>query len=97
VIERRAGQAELRNTRQITGSTGATCARPIGTTTARIRLLKTLTFQDYRCNDRFWRPHDMNMVNHQTGKSSQLVWFDYAFRTGLTENDFNQHNLTRIR
>lgn len=61
-------------------------------------LLKTLTFQDYRLYlDRFWRPHDMNMVNHQTGKSSQLVWFDYAFRTGLTENDFNQHNLTRIR
>jgi len=61
-------------------------------------LLKTLTVKDYRLYlDRFWRPHDMNMVNHQTGKSSQLLWSDYAFHTGLTENDFNQHNMTRIR
>jgi outer membrane lipoprotein-sorting protein len=61
-------------------------------------LLKTLTFKDYRKYvDQFWRPHDMTMVNHQTGKSSQLLWSNYTFRTGLTENDFNQHNLTRIR
>lgn len=61
-------------------------------------LLKTLTFKDYRKHlDRFWRPGDMNMVNHQTGKSSRLLWSDFAFRTGLTENDFNQANLTTIR
>lgn len=61
-------------------------------------LLKTLTFKEYRKYlDRFWRPHDMNMVNHQTGKSSQLLWSDYTFGTGLTVNDFNQHSLTRIR
>lgn len=61
-------------------------------------LLKTLTFKDYRKYvDKCWRPHDMNMVNHQTGKNSQLIWSDYAFRTGLTENDFNQANLTTIR
>lgn len=61
-------------------------------------LLKTLTVKDYRLyQDRFWRPHDMNMVNHQTGKSSQLFWSDYTFGVGLNENDFNQHNLTRIR
>lgn len=61
-------------------------------------LLKTLTFKEYRKYlDRFWRPHDMNMVNHQTGKSSQLLWSDYAFGTGLTVNDFNQQSLTRIR
>jgi len=61
-------------------------------------LLKTLTFKDYRKHlDRFWRPGDMNMVNHQTGKSSQLLWSDFAFRTGLAENDFNQANLTTIR
>lgn len=61
-------------------------------------LLKTLTFKGYqRYLDQFWRPQDMNMVNHQTGKSSQLLWSDYAFRTGLTENDFNQHTMTRIR
>lgn len=61
-------------------------------------LLKTLTFKDYRLYlEQFWRPHDMAMVNHQTGKSSQLLWTDYAFRKGLSENDFNQHSLTRIR
>ena len=61
-------------------------------------LLKTLTHTGYRqYRDRFWRPCDLNMVNHQTGKSSQLIWSDYAFRTGLTENDFHQNSLTRIR
>jgi len=61
-------------------------------------LLKTLTFQDYqKYEDRFWRPHEMNMVNHQTGKSSELLWSDYAFGTGLSESEFNPQNLTRIR
>jgi hypothetical protein len=61
-------------------------------------LLKTLTFKDYRQYlDKFWRPHDMIMVNHQTGKSSQLLWSGYEFHQGLAESDFNQHNLTRIR
>jgi len=61
-------------------------------------LLKTLTLKDHRKYlDKIWRPHDMNMVNHQTGKSSQLIWSDLVFRTGLTENDFNQANLTTIR
>lgn len=61
-------------------------------------LLKTLTLKDYRKYlDKCWRPHDMNMVNHQTGKSTQLIWSDMTFRTGLTENDFSQANLTTIR
>lgn len=61
-------------------------------------LLKTLTFKEFqKYLDKFWRPHDMNMVNHQTGKSTRLIWSDVAFRTGLTENDFNQASLTTIR
>ena len=61
-------------------------------------LLKTLTFKGYQIYlDKFWRPHDMTMVNHQTGKSSQLLWSKYAFRQGLAENEFDQHSLTRIR
>ncbi|OHB68776.1 MAG: outer membrane lipoprotein-sorting protein [Planctomycetes bacterium RBG_13_62_9] len=60
--------------------------------------LKTLSFTGYRKYlDRFWRPQDMTMVNHQTGKSSQLIWSDFAFRTGLADNDFNQQSLTTIR
>jgi len=61
-------------------------------------LLKTLTFGGYRLYlNEFWRPREMNMVNHQTGKSSQLIWSDFAFRTGLTKSDFDRHRLTRIR
>jgi outer membrane lipoprotein-sorting protein len=61
-------------------------------------LLKTLTLKDYRKYlDRFWRPHDMAMTNLQTGKSSQLIWSDVAFHTGLTENDFSQASLSLIR
>jgi len=61
-------------------------------------LLKTLTLTGYQQHlDKFWRPRDMNMVNHETGKSSQLIWSDFTFRTGLAENDFNQQSLTRIR
>lgn len=73
-------------------------------------LLKTLTFRDYQQYagrpaagegqenpDRFWRPGEMSMVNHQTGKSSRLLWSDYAFRAGLSESEFNPQNLTRIR
>jgi hypothetical protein len=37
------------------------------------------------------------MANHQTGKSSQLVWSDIAFHTGLTENDFTQASMAIVR
>jgi hypothetical protein len=61
-------------------------------------LLKTLTAKGYRKHeDAFWRPGEMTMVNHQTGKSSQLIWSDFGFGTGLTENDFDRSSLTRIR
>jgi outer membrane lipoprotein-sorting protein len=61
-------------------------------------LLKTLILEDYRLYlEQFWRPHDLNVVNHQTGKSSQLLWSDFAFRTGLADSDFSQNTLTRIR
>ncbi|VAW79727.1 Outer membrane lipoprotein-sorting protein [hydrothermal vent metagenome] len=61
-------------------------------------LLKTLTFNDYQqFLDRYWRAHDMFMVNHQTGKSTRLTWRDYKFKTGLTERDFNRNVLKRVR
>ncbi|MHC4283585.1 MAG: outer membrane lipoprotein-sorting protein, partial [Planctomycetota bacterium] len=47
-------------------------------------LLKTLTFKGYKKYlDKYWRPDEMNMVNHQTGKSTKLVMSNYKFRTGL--------------
>jgi outer membrane lipoprotein-sorting protein len=52
-------------------------------------LLKTLTLADYRqYQDRFWRSHRLDMVNHRTGKSTQLDYADYEFDTGLTKRDF---------
>jgi outer membrane lipoprotein-sorting protein len=61
-------------------------------------LLKTLTFKGWKRHlDEFWRAREMNMVNHQTGKSSRLIWTELEFRNGLTENDFHRHILTRIR
>jgi len=61
-------------------------------------LLKTLTFSGYRqYAGKFWRPDEMFMVNHQTGKSTRLKWRDYQFDTGLTDADFTQEALKRVR
>ena len=51
-------------------------------------LLKTLTLADYREYDGVWRSHRMEMVNHQTGKSTTLEQNNYQFQTGLTDGDF---------
>jgi hypothetical protein len=39
----------------------------------------------------------MKMVNHQTGKSTDLTWNSYRFKTGLTDGDFNKNTLKRAR
>lgn len=60
--------------------------------------LKTLTFHEYRQYlDKFWRAQRMEMVNHQTGKSTTLIWDEYRFRTGLTDRDFDQNSLKRAK
>lgn len=59
-------------------------------------LLKTLTYSGYRQYlDKFWRADEMFMENHQTGKSTRLIWSDYRFKTGLTERDFDRNSLKR--
>lgn len=61
-------------------------------------LLKTLSLEDYReYPGGYWRSHKLIMVNEQTGKSTDLVYSDYEFKTGLTERDFVKGVLTRIR
>jgi outer membrane lipoprotein-sorting protein len=61
-------------------------------------LLKTLTLGDYREYDGgIWRAHTLEMVNHQTGKSTTLSYGDYTFKTGLEDNDFVKGVLKRIR
>jgi predicted RND superfamily exporter protein/outer membrane lipoprotein-sorting protein len=61
-------------------------------------LLKTLTYSGYQQYvDRYWRPDRMEMINHQTGKSTLLLWENYEFRNGLAEGDFNRAALARAR
>jgi len=61
-------------------------------------LLKTLNagdFQQYLGH--YWRPGTMDMVNHQTGKSTLLEWKNYQFKTGLSDRDFRSQTLKRIK
>ncbi|MBE9567302.1 MAG: outer membrane lipoprotein-sorting protein [Proteobacteria bacterium] len=61
-------------------------------------LLKTLSNKDYQQYlDKFWRPDAMEMINHQTGKSTTLTWQNYKFKTGLTDKDFSRNSLKRAR
>jgi outer membrane lipoprotein-sorting protein len=61
-------------------------------------LLKTLTFKGYqKYLDKYWRAEGLNMVNHQNGKSTELNWSNYKFRTGLKDKDFSKNSLKRVR
>ena len=61
-------------------------------------LLKTLTMHDYQQYlDRYWRADRMEMVNHQTGKSTTLSWSDYRFGNGFEESDFTRNSLAKAR
>lgn len=60
--------------------------------------LKTLDFLKYkRYNKEFWRAHLFQMVNHQSGKSTDIVYENYKFGQGLQASDFDQAKLKQIR
>ena len=61
-------------------------------------LLKTLLASEYKQYlGHYWRPGKMEMTNHQNGKSTLLEWKEYAFKTGLSDNDFKSQTLKRAR
>lgn len=61
-------------------------------------LLKTLTMDDFRAYGKgVWRPAILKMVNHQTGKSTDLVYSEYVFNTGLKKGNFSKGVLKRLR
>jgi outer membrane lipoprotein-sorting protein len=61
-------------------------------------LLKTLVWRGYRQYlGKYWRADEMYMQNHQSGKSTQLIWTEYRFRLGLRDADFNEASLKRAR
>lgn len=52
---------------------------------------KTLFVRDYvQYRERFWRAQEMTMVNHRSGKTTHLLWGDYAFENGFTDADFSR-------
>jgi outer membrane lipoprotein-sorting protein len=61
-------------------------------------LLKTLTMEDYKIyKEKYWRADKQFMVNHKTGKSTDIIISNLTFDTGLTDSDFNENRLQRTR
>ena len=61
-------------------------------------LLKTLHITGHKQYlGKYWRAHQMEMTNHQNKKSTTLEWKNFKFKTGLTERDFDQNALKRLR
>ncbi len=60
--------------------------------------LKTLHARDYQQHlDQFWFPDVYEMVNHDTGRSTVLLFSNYRFREGATDRDFDQNALSNAR
>lgn len=60
--------------------------------------LKTLTLSDHRRYlNHYWRAHRLHMLNHLTGKSTDLIWQSIEFRVGLDDSDFTKNSLQRAR
>lgn len=60
-------------------------------------LLKTYSAGKFKPYGKHWRPSEMLMVNHQTGKQTRLLWTDYRFAAGLKEEQFSQNALQRVK
>ncbi len=57
--------------------------------------LKTLVYRKYRQYlKRYWRPGEMEMVNHRSGKTTRLVWANYRFQDpAIGEEEFTPQRL----
>jgi outer membrane lipoprotein-sorting protein len=61
------------------------------------KLLKTLTPTEYKQYlGKHWRAHKLNKVNQQTGKSTELIWSEFKFKTGLKDGDFTRTRLQQV-
>ena len=61
-------------------------------------LIKILTVSGYqKYMDQYWRPGRLSMVNQQDGKSTEMIATNYVFRQGLTDADFSENSLRRVR
>ncbi len=60
--------------------------------------LKTLTYTGYKVYEgNIWRADLMTMVNHQNGKSTELIWKSYKFKADINDRDFNKNALKRLK
>jgi hypothetical protein len=60
--------------------------------------LKTLSASGFKQYEgKFWRPDELLMVNHQTGRSTVLKQSNMKFKSGLSDADFNKNSLKRAR
>lgn len=61
-------------------------------------LLKTRKFEDYQLYlDKYWRSSEISMSNHQSGKSTRLLVKNIQLQVGLSDQDFDQAALKRVR
>lgn len=62
-------------------------------------LNKTVVMSDFRqLENGMWRAHRMLMSNHLSGRSTELIWHDYAVGVGLSAaRDFSVNALKRSR
>jgi hypothetical protein len=61
-------------------------------------LLKTLTYTGYKSYAKdTWRADLMTMINHQSGKSTKLVWNNYRFGVKINSRDFDKNALKRLK
>ncbi len=59
---------------------------------------KTMVVEEYeKYLNQYWRSGKVTMTNTLTGKSTILLWSNYAFTTGLDAGDFTRTALKRIR
>ncbi len=62
---------------------------------ALLKTLRSAGFNQYL--EQYWRPAKMSMINHQSGKSTELLWSQYQFKKGLGSRDFDRNALKRAR
>jgi hypothetical protein len=62
------------------------------------RLLKTMKFSGHQLYlGKHWRASEQLMENHQSGKSTRVIWGPYTFKARILESEFTPEALTRSR
>ena len=60
-------------------------------------IVRLETFVGTREGRNYWRAHRLEMINHQTGKSTVLEFADYEFQVNVGKSQFSAGRLKRVR